>query len=284
MKVNGDFITEKEINKKLMIQKDRMIDLQMGEEPLSNDEQTLKIEMANEMIDELLLVQYGLKKNYKPAEEEVEIYAYNVLSELDESEEELADMEYIKQNVFHSMVLEKVRDEIYNDSKPESEDVLEDFYHRNKKNFSQGPAVEVRHIFFQFDANNLNDRAMVLKANEALDKLKAGENFALLAQQYSDCPSKERGGELGYITKGATEKEFESAAFDLDIKEISEIIETDFGFHIIQSLNKVEDYIPPFNLIKDKLQDYLADLFCEDAIYHLIDELRNKAEIEYLEV
>lgn len=282
--VNGEVITDEQINQKLSIQKDRLIDLQMGQEPLSNDEQNLKIEMANEMIDELLLVQYGLKKNLKPNDDEVEIYAYNVMSELDEKEESLADIDYVKQNVFHSLVIQKVRNELYKDAKPEDNAILEDFYKRNKNNFSQGPAVAVRHIFFKLDQSNINDRGIVIKANEVLAKLKSGEDFADLAKRYSDCTSRSRGGDLGFITLGSTDKEFEKAVFDLDVQEISPIIETEFGLHIIQALKKVDHYIPPFEAIKDKLRDYLADLFCEDALYQLIDDLRNKAVIKYLEV
>lgn len=71
---------------------------------------------------------------------------------------------------------------------------------------------------------------------ELLKKVKAGADFAELAKVYSDCPSGKRGGDLGHFQRGAMVKPFEDTAFALQVGEVSDIVETQFGFHIIKKL------------------------------------------------
>lgn len=74
------------------------------------------------------------------------------------------------------------------------------------------------------------------EANQVLERLKNGEKFANIAKQVSLCPSGKRGGDLGTFTKGKMVKEFENAAFALEKGQISAIVKTKFGYHIIKRL------------------------------------------------
>jgi len=74
------------------------------------------------------------------------------------------------------------------------------------------------------------------KAKEVLEKLKNGESFSKLAQEYSIDSSRKRGGDLGYFGRGVMVKEFENAAFSLKPGEVSGIVKTQFGYHIIKRL------------------------------------------------
>ena len=81
---------------------------------------------------------------------------------------------------------------------------------------------------------------LVQKQSQAIDllnKIKAGEDFSKLAKENSLCPSRKRGGDLGYFGKGQMVKEFEQAAFNLEIGQISEPVRTQFGYHIIKRID-----------------------------------------------
>ncbi len=84
------------------------------------------------------------------------------------------------------------------------------------------------------------------KAEEVLARFQGGEEFALLAREYSeDVSSRERGGDMGFLPRGITPPEIEDAAFSLEVGGISEIIESQFGFHIVQILEREEREIAP---------------------------------------
>lgn len=72
---------------------------------------------------------------------------------------------------------------------------------------------------------------------QLLERVKAGEDFAALAKEYSNCPSGNNGGDLGEFSKGDMVKPFEDAAFALKKDKISDIVETRYGYHIIKRLN-----------------------------------------------
>ena len=74
------------------------------------------------------------------------------------------------------------------------------------------------------------------EVNQVLERLKKGEKFSAIAQDVSLCPSKKRGGDLGTFSRGQMVKEFETAAFALDKGQISGIVKTQFGYHIIKRL------------------------------------------------
>ena len=74
------------------------------------------------------------------------------------------------------------------------------------------------------------------EVNAVLERLKKGEKFAAIAKDVSLCPSKKRGGDLGTFGRGQMVKEFENAAFALDKGQISGIVKTQFGYHIIRRL------------------------------------------------
>lgn len=111
-----------------------------------------------------------------------------------------------------------------------TEEQKREYYEENKEQFEK--QVEASHILVE-DENT---------ANEVLEKLKAGEDFAALAKEYSIDGTAASGGELGYFTKDKMVEPFSEAAFSMEVGEISDPVETEYGFHIIKVTGQKETY------------------------------------------
>lgn len=146
-----------------------------------------------------------------------------------------------------------------------------------------GARVRARHILIRVDskASKEDKDAAMSKAKEALAKVKKGDDFGDLAKQYSDDPgSKERGGDLGSFSRGDMVPPFEKVAFSLDVGQTSEIVTTDFGYHIIQVQEKKAASKMSLDEIKDDLRDYLFQQRAAKRFEDYIKNLRSKAEIK----
>ena len=111
-----------------------------------------------------------------------------------------------------------------------------DFYDKNPDKFKQGEGVRASHILVM--ANESADEATKKKARAKIDavlkRVSAGEDFAVLAKENSEDGSKDQGGDLGFFTKGQMVPAFDEAAFALKPGEISDVVTTQFGYHIIK--------------------------------------------------
>lgn len=134
--------------------------------------------------------------------------------------------------------------------------------------------VRASHILLLTQGKSDEKKAEALKKiKEMLVKVKAGEDFAALARQYSDCSSKAKGGDLDFFPREKNVPPFSKAAFAMKIGEISDIVETKYGYHIIKVTDRRSN---KFEAAKDQLRRRLV----QTAIDALIDGLRDKAKVE----
>lgn len=126
---------------------------------------------------------------------------------------------------------------------------VEEYYEANKERFAGGSTVNASHIL-------VASRDMAL---EILAKIKSGElTFEDAARDYSSCPSKENGGNLGDFEQGQMVPEFDKAVFSMEVGTITdEPVETQFGFHLIKLNSKEDMKVPPLAEISSKLKDML---------------------------
>lgn len=164
--------------------------------------------------------------------------------------------EHLKKTLTYSKYIQSAMDAV-----EVTDAEVEDFYNKNIANYTKDE-VRASHILISTRNGNqpLPDAEKEEKlklAQSILERVKAGEDFAELAKQYSEDPgSAANGGDLGYFGRGQMVPEFEEAAFALGIGEISNVIETDYGYHIIKVEYK-EQEVTPFEDIKDMLKDEL---------------------------
>jgi peptidyl-prolyl cis-trans isomerase C len=162
-------------------------------------------------------------------------------------------------------------------------DACRRYYDRNRRRFRSADIFEVAHILFaaRNDDPASFDRARA-DATAALEILaREPGRFAELARVHSACPSATQGGNLGQITAGQTTPEFEAAMRDLEPGTTTKRpIETRYGVHIIRLERKIAGKELPFELVRERVADYLADRVHRIAVAQYIARLAGRAEIE----
>jgi len=159
---------------------------------------------------------------------------------------------------------------------------VEDFYKENGDRFKSPQSVKAAHILIK--AEDPKDEEKLTKGRkkieEILQKAKKGEDFAELAKKYSEGPSASKGGDLGFFSKGQMVKEFEDAAFALKTGEISDVVKTHFGFHIIKVTDKKEARTKTLKEVESSIKGYLSNMKSEKLLTEYIDKLMAGAKIE----
>ncbi len=159
-----------------------------------------------------------------------------------------------------------------------------DFYDKNPDKFKQGEGVRASHILVM--ANESADEATKKKARAKIDavlkRVRAGEDFAVLAKENSEDGSKDQGGDLGFFTKGQMVPAFDAAAFALKPGEISDVVTTQFGYHIIKMVEKRDATMVPLEKVQPQIVQYLSEQKKRDRVNAFIEEVKKRAKIEVL--
>jgi len=146
---------------------------------------------------------------------------------------------------------------------------IQDYYESNIEKFKTQKTVEARHILIKLDQSS-NPETVEKKKKTALNILKLareGIDFAELAKQYSECPSKDRGGYLGEFKKNAMVKPFAEKAFQMKAGEISEPVRTQYGWHIIKVEKVNEETGVSFKNAEDKIRNKLVEERAKNLAY-----------------
>jgi peptidyl-prolyl cis-trans isomerase C len=200
------------------------------------------------LINKYLLLQEAERKNLQNSE--------NVKKLFKKVKEEIIIQEFIDREVSSKAGV--------------SDSEIENYYRENQNNYVEPAKIRACHILVDSE----------LVAKKVQEDLKNGRDFAELAKEYSlDIPSKDKGGDLGYFSKGTFLPEFELACDKLNIGEISEVIKTELGYHIIKVLDKKEAEPKKLEEIKDDIKSELL-LDKEISLYNnLLQELRKNQNI-----
>jgi peptidyl-prolyl cis-trans isomerase D len=163
-------------------------------------------------------------------------------------------------------------------------------YQQNIQQYEVPSRVHAEHILLMtVGKTDAEIEEIHLKAEDVLKQAKKGSNFEELAKKYSEDPgSKDKGGDLGWITQGQTVPEFEKTAFGLEKGKISDLVKTQYGFHIIKVLDKETAHTKPFDEVKDSIRTPLlltkSDRLASDEADQLSATIRrsNKMQLDEL--
>jgi peptidyl-prolyl cis-trans isomerase C len=158
------------------------------------------------------------------------------------------------------------------------------FYEKNPDKFQQPEAVRASHVLITVPegAAPAARAAARTKAENVLKQARAGADFAKLAQTYSDDASKGRGGDLGFFPKGQMVPAFEAAAFALAPNQVSDIVESPFGYHVIKVIEKRPAQNVPFSEAAPRIEQYLRQEQQQAKTKAFVDQLRAKGNVQVL--
>ena len=165
-----------------------------------------------------------------------------------------------------------------------SQDQIRAYYNDHIDRYKQPDRAHVAHILFKtVGKTDAESEEIRKKAEDVLKKAKSGANFGDLAKQYSEDTSKDKGGDLDWIVRGQTVPEFEQAAFTLPIGSVSDLVKTQYGFHIVKVLDRqaarTQTLDEVFPQILGTLQEDQAQRAAEDLSGQISAEIRRSGRV-----
>lgn len=255
-KVGREIILVSDLNKRMQ---------QLNASGMAMDDIT-QFDILNDMIESKLIIQKAKEEEYEVDEQMIKEMAENQIKQVAsqfpseiEFKKELRNaglsVPDLKDYYIEMMTEEQLKTQIIQQNIKSkihiTEGEVEEYYKENKVDIPFRPEMyQVGMIVRFIEAGEDTKNKILVEINKIRDKLNEGDDFAELAKEYSDCPSGANGGNLGLFGKGMMVKSFEEAAFALMPGEISEVIETQFGFHIIKVLEKKGNEVNASHILK----------------------------------
>ena len=156
------------------------------------------------------------------------------------------------------------------------------YYDGNSQLFQQPEQVKASHILIKVEptADDAKKAEARKKIVEVQQKLKDGGDFAALAKEYSQGPSGSKGGDLGYFKRGQMVKPFDDVAFSMKTNEVSDLVETRFGYHLIKVYDKKPEQTLAYADVKDKIAQRLKQEKVEKDATLYVENLKKGAKVE----
>jgi len=193
-------------------------------------------------------------------------------------------VDQLKADARVDMVINKMMEAELATTTAATEAEAKDFYDKNPDRFKQPEGVRASHILITANekADDATKKAARARIDGILKRVKAGEDFAALAKENSQDGSASQGGDLGFFQKGRMVPAFDQAAFALKPGEISDVVTTEFGYHIIKLTEKKDASTVPFDQVKPQVLEFLSNQKKQQHVDTFIQDAKKRAKIEVL--
>ncbi len=285
--VNGTVITQEDFDRDMIQVEERL--LSSGSPVGDSQHAELKKRVLENLINSELLYQESQKNGIKVDEAEVN-KRFEKMKQQFRDEGDFKDtlskinlsQSAAKSHLRKVMVIQQFVDERIGQKGTVSDEEIRDYYDSNRGSFKQPEQVRASHILIKVapDAAKGQRAEAREKIEEIKQELEKGKDFAALAGEFSQCPSSKKGGDLGYFTRGRMVPAFEKEAFTLKPGEISDIVETGFGYHLIKIVGKKPENTLSFEDAKERVRQYLKQVKIREGVSAYVDKLKEKAKIE----
>lgn len=260
-----------------------------GRNPDEKETVAMKKKILDNMIGRELLKQQAAKEGIKADDAETNAQI-EMLKKKFGSEQDYQDAlkkmnvteQTIKEQFSSELVMRKLIDKEVADKITLGPNDAKDFYDKNPEIFKTPEMIRASHILVKVDEKATpEEKAKALeKIKDIQKKVQGGADFAELAKEVSDCPSKEKGGDLGFFQKGQMVPAFETAALALKQGQVSDIVETEFGYHLIKLTDKKDAGTMAFDEMKPRIEQHIKSEKVSEQLTQYMDGLRSKAKVE----
>lgn len=245
-----------------------ILDGLIDQELLFQESRKLGIQVENAVVDEQIAAikkRYQTEAEFKADLESMQMSEVQVKSQIERG---LAIREVINQKVANAIVIDEAESKT--------------FYEANPQYFSKPERVKASHILIMVPKTaSAEEKAAARKKIEDVRKqAQSGTPFADLAKTYSDDGSKQKGGDLGYFRRGMMVPPFEKAAFELEKDQISGVVETQYGYHLIKVTDKAPAETVGFAEAKERISAHLKQEKVEKEARTYIDSLKKSAKVD----
>ncbi len=285
--VNGVPVERAEFNDEVLnIQKTL---LGFGKPLTCNQVSSVQTEVLESMIRREILYQESRKSGIRPDEKAVnkgiETFRQQFSNET-EYKNELSRRnipeEKLRASIERNISIQQYVERQFSDKVKVTDAEIMDYYESHLDIFKQALQVRVSHILIQSDSRWEAPRKQEArrKAEQVLKNLKKGQDFAALAREQSDGPTRTNGGDLGYVRMDQLEKQLEDVVFSLKPGETSEVIETDYGFHLFKLIDRKPETIMAYDNVKEQIRQHLVQEKAKQEADIHAKNLRGKAAVE----
>ncbi len=263
------------------------------EEQLRQD--LIRQKLQSLVTDGVVVSGTDVEEEYRRRNEKVKLGYVTVAKSDFENEVQVPDEEarrFYDENpkTFERPVQRKVRfitltPQLFTSSVSVSDREIKRYYDENSDKFSSPEQVRASHILFKTGPDK-NEEAVRKKAEEVLAQVKAGGDFAELAKKYSEDTSADKGGDLGFFSRGQMVPEFEEVAFSLPEGAVSDLVRTTYGFHIIKVTGHQAAFTRPFDSVKEEIRTTITQQKAQDemekAVASASEKLRASGSVDAL--
>ncbi len=282
--VDGIVLKKAELEKSLN-EKFNMIKSKVPADKQKELKENLRKQLIDVFIARTLLSNEIKKRNIEASNQEVKAAMDQIKTSLPPNkkiEDFLKENKITQDDIVLAVKIDKFRNmETGQKAKPSQKDITKFYNDNREKLFVEPESVHVRHVLVAVGKND-NDKVKAEK-KEKIENLRkqllAGADFTDIARKNSDCPSKEVGGDLSFVRRGQMVKEFEKAAFSQEKNAIGPVIQTEFGYHIVQVLDKKPEKKITLDEAKGKIAAYLEQKNKMEAFNEILKKLKDKAKV-----
>lgn len=287
--VNGTVIKQAEFDSELNRVLERL--QRTGRIPNDLERSQIKKQVLENLIARELLYQESQKKGIKVDQKEIEAQLTALKGRFPsevEFKKALSTMNLTEAGLRfqfeRDLAIRKLLDDQIGGKSTVSEKESRAYYDGNLESFKKPEQVRASHILIKVDPGA--DEAKKAEARTKIEslqaKLKNGEDFGALAKEYSEGPSGPKGGDLGFFGRGQMVKPFEETAFSMKPGQVSGMVETRFGYHLIMVTERTPESTLSYEEVKDRLEQYLKQQKVQAEIAAYVENLKSKAKIERL--